>query len=120
MQKDVLHEVATPLQLDATDWGYPSEANDLNYKEYTRQLRRYDRVAWQTHDCSYCNEPIRAGDWYEACVYVSKKPGQKSRVWVEKRHYPECPDRLREYEEEARQEWERHNKEVQRAARKAA
>lgn len=120
MQKYVLHEVATPLQLDAEDWGYRSEANDRNYREYTRFLRRYDRMAWQYHDCSYCNEPIHSGDWYEACVYVSKKPGTKSRVWVEKRHYPECPERLRDLEEEMRREWEREDRAAEAAARQAA
>lgn len=120
MQKYVLHEVATPLQLDAEDWGSPYPANGENYREYTRQFRTYDRMAWQYHECSWCKDPISPGDWYEAYVYVSKKPGTKSRVWVEKRHYPICPEDLRDREEEMRREWEREDRAAEAAARQAA
>lgn len=120
MHEIILHEVATPLRVDIQSWDSPSEANDRSYRNYTRFLRRYDRIAWQHHDCSYCNESIRPGDYYEAYVYVSKQNGEKSRVWVEKRHYPECPERLRDLEEEMKRMWEKEDREREKADRKAA
>ncbi len=128
MQEIILCEVGKPLHLDVesiSDWGNELfgllySSNDDKYKEYTRLLRRYDRMAWQHHDCSYCKEPISSGDWYEAYVYVSKSPEKKSCVWVEKRHYPECPERLRDYEEEMRREWEKEDRAREESAKKAA
>lgn len=115
------------LDIDSieADWGnglfeWLCARNDDKYKEYTRLLRSYDRIAWQHHDCSYCKEPISSGDWYDACVYVSKKLREKSRVWVEKRHYPECPERLRDFEEEMRREWEKEDRAKEKATKKAA
>ncbi len=120
MHEIILHEVATPLHLDIQSWDSPFQSNDESYKNYTRLLRSYDRLAWQHHDCSWCNDPINSGEWYEAHVYVTKQNGHKSRVWVEKRHYPECPDRLRDMEEEMRREWEKEDREREKADRKAA
>ncbi len=119
MQKTVLHEVAIPLQLDTESWLYPSSTNGENYRKYTLFLRSYNRMAWSYHECSYCNDPIHSGDWYEACVWLSVD-GKKRKLWVEKRHYPECPDRLRDMEEEMRREWERRDREAEAAARRAA
>ena len=120
MCEDILREVAAPLQLDTSDWSHPHEANDPSYKEYTRLLRRYDRIAWQHHVCAYCNDPILSGEWYEAYVYVSKKDGEKSRVWVAKRHYPDCPGRLEEIEEEMRRRWAEEDRVAREKEREAA
>ncbi len=122
----VLHEVATPLQIDVSDWGVPHAVNDLTYREYRRFLRSYDRMAWQYHDCSWCKEPISPGDWYEAHVYVCHPgkciPGQKKRrrLEVEKHHYPLCPGELEDREAEMRREWAREDAEKRKAERKAA
>ncbi len=98
--------------------------NDDTYKRYRRTLRSYDRMAWQYHDCDHCKESISPGDWYQAYVNVSHPPqlvrGKKKRLWVEKHHYPECPDRLRDFEEEMKREWERRDAEKQAAERHAA
>jgi hypothetical protein len=120
MQKNLLHEVATPLQLDPGSWGFPLAENNESYKEYTRLLRTYDRTAWSDHVCSRCDKSIMGGDWYKAYVYVSKGPGKKSRVWVEKHHYPDCPDQRKYDEEEMRHEWKKEAKIVQTAAKIAA
>ncbi len=98
--------------------------NDDTYKCYERMLRSYYRMAWQCHSCSHCQESISPGDMYQAHVYVSHPPrliyGKYRRLWVEKYHYPECPDRLRDIEEEMRREWERADEARQDAERHAA
>lgn len=97
--------------------------NDDAYKRYTRQLRSYYRVAWDRHDCDHCREPIFPGDMYKAHVHISHPPrfikGRHRRLWVEKYHYPECPDQLRGMEEEMRREWERRD-EARRATEQRA
>jgi hypothetical protein len=119
MHEIVLHEVATPLHIDQESWDSPFQANDESYRKYTRLLEKYDRMAWQYHKCSYCNEPIRPGEWYDACVWLSVD--RKTRkVWVEKHHYPECPERLRDLEEEMKRMWEKEDRERERADRKVA
>ncbi len=126
MQNDLLHEVATPLQLDVEGWDEPRlyPINDDTYKRYTRCLRHYYRMAWWYHTCWYCNKPI--SDFYEAWVYVARPGvfvpflGRTATFWVEKHHYPECPDRLREYEEEMYATWDREDRERAAAERKAA
>lgn len=123
MQKDLLHEVATPLHVDSESVrNYPD--NDDTYRRYTRCLRHYHRMAWQNHICWYCTKRIT--DFYEAWVYVAQpgifvhKLGRVATFWVEKRHYPECPDRLREFEEEMDAAWKEHNQAAQTVERRAA
>lgn len=120
MREIILHEVATPLHVDIESWDSQHQANDESYRNYTRFLRGYDRIAWYHHNCSYCSKSISPGDYYEAHVYVSKQHGHKSRVWVEKRHYPECPERLRDLEEEMRREWEKEDRKREATERQAA
>lgn len=121
---DKIHEVATLLQKDPNDWSN-SSINDESYKRYTRLLRSYTCFAWyKTHTCWWCNEAIT--DYYEAYVYVARPAvfvpqlGYKATFWVEKRHYPECPDRLREFEEEMYEQWAKDDDAAREADRKAA
>lgn len=98
--------------------------NDDTYKRYERMLRSYFRMAWQHHDCSHCDKSISSGDMYQAHVYISHPPrligGRYRRLWVEKYNYPECPDRLRDLEEEMRREWQRADEARKDAERHAA
>lgn len=98
--------------------------NDDTYKRYERTLRSYYRVAWYHHDCSHCREAISPGDMYQAYVNISHPPrlieGRKRRLWVEKHHYPECPKRLRDFEEEMRRQWEQEDQARKEAERHAA
>ncbi|MBP9728066.1 MAG: hypothetical protein KBD27_01680 [Candidatus Moranbacteria bacterium] len=109
----LLHEDSSRLYAD----------NDDTYRRYERTLRSYYRMAWQQHDCSHCRESIYPGDMYQAYVHVSHPPrligGKHRRLWVEKHHYPECPDDMRDIEEEMRREWERED-EARRAAERHA
>lgn len=97
--------------------------NDDTYRRYERVLRSYYRMAWHQHDCSHCDVPISSGDMYQAYVCISHPPrligGRYRRLWVEKHHYPECPDRLRDFEEEMRRQWEQED-EARRAAERHA
>lgn len=126
MQNDLLHEVATPLQIDVEGWDMRLHSgNDDTYKRYVRCLRRYNRwMSFWYHTCWYCNKPIDGP--YEAWVYVARPGefvpflGRVATFWVEKHHYPDCPDRLDEYEEEMREMQEREDRARAAAERKAA
>lgn len=122
---DKIQEVATLLQINEEDYRRNYPDNDDSYKRYRRLLRKYDRfMPFFPHTCWACRK--RIDDWYEAYVYTARPAvfiemlGREVTFWVEKYHYPECPDRLREFEEEmyARQEEEAAAEE--RASRKAA
>ena len=117
MHERIVHEVATPLQLDLDEmeWG-PQSDNDDTYKEYCRLLGSSAQIAWYTHECSYCKELIHSGEWYERIVYLVKELGKKKQVLVVKKHDPECPRDL--YEMEANMERERDEEE--RAAHREA
>ncbi len=127
MPKYTVHEVALPLQLDMDDWSSPHAVNDPNYRVYTRHFDPYVRTARVQHECDWCIEPIRPGDWYEGCVTLNH-PGKlvcptkkwRVRITVEKRHYPECPEHEREMEDEMHRAWEKEDKEVAAAADKVA
>ena len=118
MHEGVSHEVAgRPLQLnvDEMEWGPPPADNDESYKEYTRMLRSFTRMAWEPHHCSFCNEGISSGEWYWCEIFVSKKNGKK-KFYVVKKHDPVCPKELRDMEEEM----ERQRDEEERAAHREA
>lgn len=119
---------ATPIRLDTERQYlrfYPE--NDDTYTRYIRLLRKYDRFMPYTHHrCWACGKTIEAGTWYEAFVYVARPAvfvhflKKKATFWVEKRHYPECPDRLREFEEEMLAEQDRRDREATREHKKRA
>ncbi len=117
--------VASLFQLKQEDDRFYAD-NDDNYRRYERVLRSYCRMAWFYHRCDYCRESINPGDFYQAWVHVShppkKVPGKrrKRRLWVEKKHDPECPDELRRMEEEMYQQWEREDQARRDAERKSA
>ncbi len=117
MHERIVHEVATPLQLSIADmeWGEVLADNDESYKEYTRLLRSFTRMAWQSHDCSFCKEGISPGEWYWCEVFVSHQDGKK-RFYVIKKHDPVCPKDLQDIEEEM----ERMQDEEERAAHREA
>lgn len=125
MQKIVLHEVAKLLQYDPEEVPLLAD-NDDSYKRYVRVLRSFDRMAWTQHDCWWCDKAINPGDWYDASVYTARPAvfreilGRKVSFWVEKRHYPECPDQLLDHEAEARREWDRRDQEKKKHIKKAA
>jgi hypothetical protein len=109
MQENILHEVAALLHVNhESRLGCPE--NDDHYNRYVRLLRHYYRIAWRTHTCWSCNKTIF--DFYEAWVYIAKpgifveKLGRVATLWVVKRHYPECPDRLHDYKKEMEAAWE--------------
>ncbi len=124
---DKLQEVAQLLHLDEDGKEYRRFCpdNDSDYRRYTRLLRKYDVfMPFQTHECWWCTEPITL--WYEAYVYVARPPvwipqlKRYASFWVEKHHYPECPDREREFEEEMRAQWAEKDRVRKEAERKAA
>lgn len=93
------------FDLDGKDYKLDNSDNDLEYRRYVRCIRRFDRfLPYNYHTCWSCNQTIT--DWYIAYVYVARPAvfvhflNRMATFWVEKHHYPDCPDRLREYEEE--------------------
>lgn len=118
MCEGITHEVASPLQLfdlEKLGFGKFLGTNDDSYKGYCRLLRSYSRVAWQHHDCDFCDEPISPGDMYDGWVHVEVESGRK-RFYVVRKHYPECPKDLRNMEEEMYCEWEREERRNHREA----
>ncbi len=63
-----------------------------------RCLRQYNRIADKSYSCFECDQNIMPGEWYFASIFVCGK-----RLWVERRHLPECPEDplKREHEAEA-------------------
>jgi hypothetical protein len=114
---------AVELLLDGEDARLYSD-NDDTYRRYERILRSYWRMAWDYHDCSHCRSLINPGNMYQAYVWVADPPrmicGKLRRFWVEKHHYPMCPDQERDMEEEMRRQWEREDAERRAAERRAA
>lgn len=117
MHERFVHEVATPLQLSIADmeWGPLPADNDESYKEYTRLLRSFTRMAWDHHDCSFCKEGISPGEWYWCEIHVSLEDGKK-KFYVIKKHDPVCPDELRDMEEQRERELDREERAAHREA----
>lgn len=88
---------------DPTEWRVHYAENDASYRKTKRLLRKYSRVAWQSHTCSRCNTDIRWGDYYDAEVWLHTGVGagrKKNRIVTHKYHLdPMCPD-MKEFEDE--------------------
>ena len=73
-------------------------ANDRLWNTEERCIRSFDRTAWRDYRCDRCKRMISMGEMYIGRVMVNSK-----NIWTEHEHWPECPDRLNELEDEMRQ-----------------
>ncbi len=84
-------------------------------KWYHRQLRTYTRIAFNEYTCTYCNDRINPGDYYEGYVVVRSTREGKRKLEVYRYHRPDCPNdpHREDFEREEERQHEESLKEAQ-------